>query len=240
MSQQLLIPDKFIAGILGKPAFRLNSPSQAADAIALSGQVGFVYVKVGTQEQDTIALLETSGFRLIDTNVQLDRPREGSWLEANLALGYRVRFANPNDRSSVETVACESFLYTRFHLDPEIPNQHANQIKAAWAGNFFAGERGEHMVVACDAADIPVGFLQLLNREGELVIDLIAVAVPHQGKGVATAMIRFAVEHCRPQRERLVVGTQIANTPSLRAYEKLGFRVCDASYLFHYHGPLAA
>jgi len=35
--------------------------------------------------------------------------------------------------------------------------------------------------------------------------------------------------------ERIVVGTQISNTRSLRAYGRLGFRVCSATHVLHRH-----
>lgn len=94
------------------------------------------------------------------------------------------------------------------------------------------------MVVAT-AADTPVGFLQLLAREKQLIIDLIAVDQEAQGAGLATGMIQFAARQLS-NFESMLVGTQIANIPSLRVYEKLGFRMCGASYMYHYHGPLLA
>jgi RimJ/RimL family protein N-acetyltransferase len=35
--------------------------------------------------------------------------------------------------------------------------------------------------------------------------------------------------------EKIHAGTQIANIPSMRLYESLGFRICRAGYVFHYH-----
>ncbi len=83
-----------------------------------------------------------------------------------------------------------------------------------------------------------VGFLQLLSRDETLIIDLIAVDKTHQGRGLATAMIKFAADSCGDWK-RMLVGSQVANIPSARTYEKLGFRMCDSSYVFHYHGPIA-
>jgi hypothetical protein len=37
----------------------------------------------------------------------------------------------------VTAIAAQSFTVSRFHLDPQIPNLVANQIKAAWAKNFL-------------------------------------------------------------------------------------------------------
>ena len=52
-------------------------------------------------------------------------------------------------------------------------------------------------------------------------------------------MIRFG-EAESPNVKLLRVGTQLANTGSLRLYEGLGFRQCQAQYVFHYHSPRTA
>ena len=47
-------------------------------------------------------------------------------------------------------------------------------------------------------------------------------------------MINFATNNL-DDFEYIRVGTQLANVPSLRLYEKLGFYIVDAAYVFHYH-----
>jgi ribosomal protein S18 acetylase RimI-like enzyme len=71
---------------------------------------------------------------------------------------------------------------------------------------------------------------------------LIAVDSAHHGKGLASSMITFAeslaLDHS-PATKMLVVGTQLANQPSISLYEKLGFRLCHAEYIFHSHSNKA-
>jgi len=233
----LLKPDLFVGEYLAKPAWRVTQPELVVPAMFQGGDAGFAYSKVLASKPQSAAGLQACGFRLIDTNVQLDLPiADVGDPTLTLPSGYEVRWAVENDRAGVEAVAGESFVFTRFHLDPDIPDEAANGIKAAWAGNFFDGKRGDQMAVATCKGE-PVGFLQLLFADSTLIIDLIAVAGDHQGNKLASAMIQFAAQE-NASLDRYLVGTQIANTPSLRAYEKLGFRVCDASYVFHYHGPI--
>ena len=78
-----------------------------------------------------------------------------------------------------------------------------------------------------------------MSKDDALIIDLIAVEPSHQGNGLATAMIKFAADYCG-KWQRMLVGTQVSNIPSIRTYEKLGFRMCGSSYVFHYHGPVKA
>lgn len=234
----MLQEDSFIENFLGKPAWRVTAPGEVAAEAFQDGPDSFAYAKVGCTDIEGIKALEAVGFNLVDTNTQFDRSRDGAWPEVKLADGYGVRRAEPGDAEAVEKVAAGSFVYTRFHLDPLVSDQMASDIKGQWAGNFFKGQRGDWMVVPTFEGKV-VGFNQLLSKDDTLIIDLIAVDPEHQGKGLATAMIKFAMENCGDW-QRMLVGTQVSNIPSMRTYEKLGFRMCGSSYVFHYHGPVKA
>lgn len=231
----MFTPDPFLAAILQRPAFHA-SVSKLDLALFSSGDFSFIDAKVPSYDTAACALLETAGFHLIDTNVQLDCDISSPWpLEKN-SVAACVRFATPADKARIEHIASSSFTFSRFHLDPRISTAAANKIKSQWAGNFFSGKRGHWMVVA-ESAGEPAAFLQLLQKDDAIIIDLIGVASAHQRCGLGSAMIRFAMRECAPA-SRMIVGTQISNVPSLRTYEALGFRVCSSSYIFHYHGPV--
>lgn len=232
----MLSEDRFIGAILAKRAWRVDGEVRS-DRFR-NGPEGFAYAKVGCTDIAGIKALEKVGFKLIDTNVQFDRTSDVAWPKVKLPVGYGVRFATPGDAEAVEQVATTSFVFTRFHLDPLVSNATAGKIKGQWAANYFKGKRGDWMVVVTHHGNV-VGFSQLLAKGETVVIDLIAVDSVHQGNGLATAIIEFAGRECGAWR-RLLVGTQVSNIPSMRTYEKLGFRMCDSSYVFHYHGPIQA
>jgi ribosomal protein S18 acetylase RimI-like enzyme len=229
--------DVWLSGVMSRQVRRVKGPvdarkeKEAERALAdVLGRTGFSYARIPTDDGRTIRLLEQCGFHLVDTGVTL----ETSVVREEPSVGRHVRFARPDDRAAVEGIARRSFAYSRFHLDLDIPKQMADEIKAQWAGNFFHGKRGDHMVVAEQDGRV-VGFAQLLVDGGDaIIIDLIAVDGPYRGQGLAKEMIRLsasAVDGARVIR----VGTQIANTPSLRVYQKLGFVIVSSSYVFHYH-----
>jgi ribosomal protein S18 acetylase RimI-like enzyme len=65
------------------------------------------------------------------------------------------------------------------------------------------------------------------------VIDLIAVATDAHGRGAGSALTAaFAGLYTGMPR---VVGTQIANVPSIRLYTKLGFALARSQYVLHLH-----
>jgi len=190
----------------------------------------FIYAKVQVHDHGAIKLLENLGFNLVDTNIIFEKPIDSP---SRGAGSSEIRFAVPEDRRGVRSLAAYSFSYSRFHLDALIPNDQANQIKASWAENFFFGRRGDSMVVTSVDGKI-AGFVQLLHSGKDLVIDLIAVDRNFRRKGIASDMICFAQAAIKGFK-RVRVGTQLANIPSIRMYERLKFMAIDASYVFHYH-----
>lgn len=237
MNPPRLVADAWLAEKLGKPAFHLvgdlggDSQSQAELHRQLRGRL-FADAKIAVEEGAAAGAMLAMGFALIDTNLRFTMPRTAApaW-NAKVDVG----FATPDMAQAVGRIAEDAFVHDRFHRDPAVGAEVARRLKGDWARNFFAGKRGDWMVVAREH-DTPVGFLQLLRGpQDALIIDLIAVTGPHRRGGRAGAMIAFAAAHCSAAGP-LIVGTQLANLASVRLYEGLGFRLDAAQYVFHHHG----
>lgn len=232
-----LEPDRWLSGLMGVPAYTLKldgalAASGRAEVRRLQGEGAFLQAKVAADDPEAVESLEALGFRLVDTNVVLEgRPVVDG--PATAAAGVGVRFAGMDDRAGVVALAATAFEHSRFHRDRHLPAGLADRIKAAWAGAFFAGTRGDRMVVADAPGGGCAGFLQLIDQpEGTLLIDLVAVAPALRGRGTARAMIAFACRNS-PGIGAVRVGTQLANRASLRLYQGLGLALADARYVFH-------
>lgn len=241
-----LYDDQWLAKLIGKACYRVSLAGwtvgdahdrvrrQRLDEIARTES--FVYAKVSTESREVSRWLQEQGFFLIDTAITLEKSIsvDRSSDDCN-DVSFCVRLAQPGDADEVAALAARAFSSDRFHADPLIPNETADRIKAQWARNFFRGERGDAMIIAETDGAIS-GFNQiLLPRDGSLVIDLIAVAPEHRGRGIAAAMTRSA-ETAFDNIERILVETQIANKPSLTLYQSVGFRLSNSKYVFHRHG----
>ena len=212
------------------------------------GAAAFFSTKIPTHDAVALSNATQAGFSVIDVNVTLDwDPDAGAILsgEANGFGAMTVTVARPSDAAAVEAVAARCFTFSRFHLDPAIGRERANEIKRQWAGNSCRG-RASVVYVAREQGGI-FGFLAVLENtlagKKAAVIDLIGVEPAYQGRGGGLAMSRMFVEEWRDRADRLRVGTQISNIPALRLYEKIGFRVAETSYVLHAHignGALAA
>lgn len=220
--------DAWLSALLERPALRVV-PRSNTEATLPEGMF-FATVKLPAEAVATASRLADVGFRVVDT--ALTFAVAASAIPAD--HGAELRMAAPSDRAAVAVIARDGFRFSRFHLDPHIPTSVAGRIKGAWADNFFAGRRGDAMIVASDEG-VVVGFLQLLRPANDrLVIDLIAVKAGSRGRGLARAMIGHAARTM--STAQLVVGTQAANVPSVRLYEGLGFRLTGAQLVLHHHG----
>ena len=231
MTQGPLNPDSWLAEQLGCPAYHLTGFSTVQREELPNGPA-FVDVKIGVDSVADVQRVEALGFRVVDINMQLTR------LAAPLEIStHRCRFANSDDEMAVRSIAAQAISKSRFHLDPQIPNLSACNLKEAWVGNYFKGKRGDWMVVAEEEGRV-CGFCQVLARgQDSIVIDLIAVTKDRQGRGVGASMMSFASQACLGRHATMILGTQLANFSSLAFYRRLGFEISGANYVLHLHIP---
>lgn len=228
-----LKPDSWLSDIFGYPAWRIDRDATGEPLSALrAASPLFAYAKLKVEYISEVSQLADAGFRVVDTALTFDGVISGS-------PGDSVRFAVPEDSKAVSRIAGSAFRFSRFHLDPLVPNGIADTIKSAWAANYFEGKRGDGMVVA-ERNGCVAGFLQLMwSARDSLVIDLIGVDSAWQRQGIGRDMILYAARYGTGDGRvpaGMTVGTQAANAPSVRLYESLGFRLTSAQYVMHFHG----
>jgi ribosomal protein S18 acetylase RimI-like enzyme len=229
----VLKPDRWLGTLLARPAFNVVSfDDQEALRAALPPTPALVTAKISARDTAVSIRLQELGFRVIDTALTFETAKIRESEDE-----VSVRFARAEDLAAVEAIARNSFRFTRFHLDPSIAVETANSIQAAWAANYFNGQRGDGMIVA-ELDGAVVGFLLAVMNDEWLTIDLIAVDAGAVRRGMGAAMIHFAAKHgvgaAAPSGFR--VATQAANAPSCRLYENVGFRFHGASIVLHHHG----
>ncbi len=229
-----LVKDVFLTQIVGRTTYHLKSEN-LNDTIEkelreISRNPCFIYSKINVENLSLAKQLEAFGFSIIDTNIILEK---NAPLFSSFIGNCDVDFAIQNDKNEVMNLAASSFRFSRFHLDPNIPNDIANKIKSKWVENFFLNKRGTHLIVA-KIKQIVAGFLLCIKDKNILYIDLFAVDSKKRGMGVANDMINFAVLNI-PDIHTVIIGTQLANIPSINLFLKLDFKLKESKYIFHYH-----
>jgi len=219
--------DAWLGKRLGCAAWTVEH-SDTADELSASGP-GFFQARVPTGDVARVGSLERVGFRTVDVTVTFRRD-PGLAVPGRVA---RVRDARPDDRRAVIALAAREYTVSRFHLDPEIADDVARSIKREWVDNYFKGARGDRMLVAEHDGEV-TGFQLVLDTPEAAVIDLIAVAAAARGRGIGSSLVCSLAESS-PDRP-VQAGTQVANLPALRLYERLGFAVARTDYVLHRHG----
>lgn len=215
-------PDRWLAEMMGQPVFKVDGlPGPDWKPVA-----GFYFAKVPCHDTPGSERLQQHNFRVVDTAVTFLR-------RAAAACQLPPQECTAEEQDSVLELARTSFRYSRFHLDPRVSNALADEIKREWVANYFRGRRGNAVLVARREGR-PVGFLAaLIANSGERVIDLVAVAPAWQGKGVGGELLgqfsSWAGTH------PCLVGTQAANLPSIKLYQRHGFELHQTQHVLHLH-----
>jgi ribosomal protein S18 acetylase RimI-like enzyme len=205
-----------------------------------AAQVRATYqAKVPAGEVELLRLLTDAGMRVVNVAVALARDPSGAE-EIGLPEGVELRDADPARDGELARVAERALVWSRFHLDPDIPGELARRLRRDWVASCLRGTRGDRLHVAARDGR-PVGFLAQLDAAGVPVIDLIAVDPSAQRDGLGSALVlRFMAEASRRGARLVRVGTQAANEAGIRFYESLGWRFESAAYDLHMHVGAAA
>jgi GNAT superfamily N-acetyltransferase len=233
--------DTWLSQTLGRAAYRveLTGTENAWEVSkhAASQQAAIYYAKIETARVGAVRQLLLAGFFVVDVNVTFvmeAKHCDPSRAEGEIQVG---EFADAQ-RDKVLDIAGSSFRYSRFHLDPLIDDSLAHRIKREWINNYITGSRGESLLIA-SIGDVPAGFLAVIGSEANglrtRTIDLMAVANPFRARGVGKALVAAFINRYRDQGDLLTVGTQAANIPSMRLYEKFGFTIMKTAYVVHLH-----
>lgn len=233
-------PDSWLSERFGHPLFSLRrfdgDEPRAAETLRAHAEAHpavSYQAKVPTARTRLLDALVGGGLKVVNTAITLGRD------PGELAAGHcEVGEATDADGEALLEVAERSFWATRFHLDPEVPDEVANRIKRDWVDAYLRRERGEQLLVARERGR-PIGFLAVIagDRDGGRVrtIDLTAVDSNHRGAGVGEALARRFLSDSTGACDHVTVGTQAANTGAIRLYERLGFEVEDTVYDLHLH-----
>lgn len=235
----MISPDAWLSEQLARPAFVVSAGGAAAADIAAafashqSPKDAFYTAKVGVLELAAVEALAQENFVAVETSLTFGRP-----IERHAPVSH-VGVCEPQWRDAALDIAEHAFRFSRFHVDRKIGAASANRVKREWIASYVGGRRGDALLVARDG-DAVVGFNAMLvsNRPSGpvAVIDLIGVHPAHQKRGVGRRLIDGALHHYQDRCSSIEVTTQAANVPSVRLYERMGFRLLRSVFVLHRHG----
>lgn len=203
---------------------------------AQSRGVWHLSTRVDASDLSGLHVLEEAGFITVDSILTF--AKELARHEPVVPThDFQIRPATAADAVRAADLARHAYSFDRFHADPFIKAECADELHAVWVHNACTGTAADAVILAEDEAGL-LGFVTCkLQRDtskhlGRMVgtIVLVAVAERARGMGVGHAITLAALEWFRAQGTAVVeVGTQLRNIPAARLYQKCGFALVGSS-----------
>jgi RimJ/RimL family protein N-acetyltransferase len=208
---------------------------------AAKRKVQHIGVRVNASDLSSLHVLENAGFITVDAILTFvlhlsaeSTHNGGSRAKPN---GIHLRLATGVDSELAAQLARQAYVYDRFHADPSIPSQRADELHAEWLRNSCGGTAADAVVLAEDRSGL-LGFVtcklqpDTKAHTGKLIgtIVLVATANRARGKGIGRAATLASLDWFRNQQTDIVeVGTQLRNIPATRLYQNCGFQLAGSS-----------
>lgn len=205
---------------------------------AISRGVWHLSCKLDTDDFSSIHVLEDSGFQLMDaivTYLFLKNKKKSS-----LPRGfYKTRYAQEKDFSALVCLAERSFKADRFHTDPSLSWEKANNLYINWVKNYLENKALCKVIVAENRNKDPVGFLAyklnklILETTGDKIIGEGLSAVSPEAKGAYISLVKSTIQDVISFYDYAEFDTQINNYEVIKVWQRFGFTFIKARYTFH-------
>lgn len=157
-------------------------------------------------------------------NVQNERVPEIMSIPADAIL---------NDR--LVSLAWQAGEYSRFRLDPLLPDSKFKELYSLWIENSVKREIAEEVFVYNENG-FDMGMVTLGIKKGVPDIGLIAVDKQYRGSGIGMKLIQSAERWALLEKKlnHIQVVTQGLNKDACRFYEKNGYTQASKQYIYHW------
>jgi dTDP-4-amino-4,6-dideoxy-D-galactose acyltransferase len=143
-------------------------------------------------------------------------------------------YGDPLPCAELEALAVRICAYSRFKVDPRMPDGACEDIYKMWIRNSVNRTIADEVLVIRDSGRI-AGMVTLGEKQGRADIGLLAVAVGMEGKNVGVSLVRAAQEWARGKGYRFAqVVTQGENVAARRLYEKCGYTIDKIENYYHF------
>jgi len=211
----------------------------AACRTAREAGVRHMTARVDVGDLETLAALETHGFRTMDAlGTYILRAGKDAVREVR-SVGP-LRPATPADRDEILAITRQAYAgyRGRFHLDPQLPRDRADAFYEVWAQQCLSGAMADVVMVSSDSAGRVIGYLAHRRREPASSIGMPIYggglgACRPDAPGAYASLIRDSALWAHGQGAVAECQTQISNFAVIRVYESVGFHYVRAEYTLH-------
>jgi dTDP-4-amino-4,6-dideoxy-D-galactose acyltransferase len=188
-----------------------------------------LYFLCSSEDDQSVALVESAGFHLVDVRIELN------WkaLPSTVTLATAIREFQETDLERLQMIASHSYANTRFSYDNRFSPDRVAELYREWLTGSC--RNASHKVFVAENQNVPVGFITCQFDNAEVGrIGLLGVGSEAQGKGYGLQLVQTAQQFFNLTGAREVrVVTQGRNIAAQRLYQSCGFRTCKIGLWYH-------
>jgi hypothetical protein len=162
-------------------------------------RVVFTTLRTAAPELPVIHAAEAHGFRLIDNGITALYHKDS--FTNYQQEGYDIRLFEYRDLDTILDITRDAFIQDRFHLDPRIPYETAEELKQLWVRRCCTQPRDQEWVLIAERKGLVKGYFQYeYNREFSEATGIglydygpAAVARDRSALGAYYALLSYAV-----------------------------------------------
>lgn len=144
-----------------------------------------------------------------------------------------VSYRGKSYGKDLEEIAIASGFFSRYHQDPEFPDEKFEDLYKLWLANSVNGELATDVLVQIDHKKRPKGLITYKVEKESASIGIIAVSAETRNSGIGSSLIHFYENNLPEDVTELKVVTQEINKPACCFYERIGYKVFERSFVYH-------
>ena len=194
-----------------------------------------LYFLADADDPQTISLAQAHGFQLVEVRLTFERSLK-DWdprTRPREAKDLLIRPVQPQDIPSLQEIAQNSYIDSRFFFDQRFPEEKWQAYYATWVGKSCSG--GAELALAAEKDGQVVGYItgQADRARSEGMYELTGVKESARRLGVGQELFRAGLDWYAQAGIQLVwLATQGRNVPTQRIIQRNGFitRSCQLYY----------
>ena len=182
---------------------------------------------------------------VVENNVWIGKKTDSFLVDINVQFSKKVHKTNKNnnkicyvtnnlkrDQNIIE-IAKNSFVYSRFFLDKNLPIAKSKNIYAYWTEGAF--EKQDKYFVLYSDNTVVKGYICFTIQDNFITIQLIAGDKKYQGQSIGKSLIN-EMEYfvMKMGINDIRVGTQANNVSAIQFYNSIGFKQIECNVVYHY------
>jgi len=198
-----------------------------------------IYSKITPGAVPLAQVLAGSGFYPVETLMEfhLHLARLSTIIHRK-SHSARLRLAKPADQASVTAIAASAFAADRYHLDPHLPADKADQRFIQWISRSFASREPIFVLEDTPCGQV-LGFVQCREtapKTMDVTLGAVNKDIQQTGAGVLMYQLLFIEFQSRGYREA-ITRVSLHNIGGIKLTLRLGFTVRSAVTTLHWFRP---